>query len=97
MQLGGSSRRDASEAAVWPDLAVVLPPVCRGAAGLLQRFEPLLVQVFISELAVEALDVAVLRGPAWLDQDVADAVGVGPCHEGLLVNSGPLSVRTASG
>jgi hypothetical protein len=30
--------------------------------------EPLLVQAFVSELAVETLSVAVLHRPAWLDK-----------------------------
>src|SRR6185312_9920345 len=82
MQLGESRRRDAPDAAVRPDLVVVLPPDRGGAPGLVQGLEPLLVQVLVPELAVEALDVAVLHGPAWLDQDVANAMGIGPPHEG---------------
>src|ERR1700712_1507211 len=68
--------------AVRPDLFVVLAPERDGRSGLLQRLEPLFVQALVPELAVEALDVAVLHGPSRLDQDVADCVGVGPAHEG---------------
>ena len=51
--------------------------------------------VLVTELAVEALDVAMLHRPPRLDQDVVDAAGLRPGHEDAMVNSGPLSVRTA--
>ena len=35
----------------------------------------MLVQALVAELAVEALDVAVLHRLAWLDEQVTDAVG----------------------
>ena len=78
MQLGQTRRRYPSHAAMWPELVVVLPPDRCGAPGLVQRLEPLFVQTFIPELAVEALDIAVLHRPARLDQDVPDAVAVCP-------------------
>lgn len=48
----------------------------------MQRLEPLLVKAFVAKLAVEALDVAVLHGPAWLDQDLLDAVAMCRGHQG---------------
>ena len=65
-----------------PDLVVVLPPDRDGMPGLWQRLKPMLVQAFVPELAVEALDVAVLHRPARLYQDVANPMGLCPCHEG---------------
>ena len=82
MQLGELRRRHSLAAAVRPDLVVVLTPVRDARSGLLQCLEPLLVQALVPELAVEALDVAVLHRPARLDQDVSDTVGAGPGHEG---------------
>ena len=58
----------------------------------MQYPEPALVQVFVAELAVEALDVSVLHGPAKLDPDVANAMRLWvvanqrcPIHGGGLV------------
>lgn len=48
----------------------------------MQRLKPLLVQAFVPELAVEPLDVTVLHGAPGFDQDVANAVGMRPGHEG---------------
>lgn len=42
----------------------------------------MLVEAFITELAVEAFDVAVLHGLAGLDQQVVDAMPLGPGDEG---------------
>jgi transposase InsO family protein len=40
--------------------------------------KPLLIQTFVSELSIETLDVAVLHGPARLNQNVTDAMQSGP-------------------
>src|SRR5450830_469813 len=74
MQLGELGWRHAVAATVRPALVVVLPPGGDGRPGLHQRLEPLLVEALVPELAIEALDVAVLHGPPRLDQDVADAM-----------------------
>lgn len=74
MQLGEASRWHASQAAVRPDLVVVGSPDRHGHPGLMQCLEPALVQVLATELAVEALDEAVLHGAPRLDQGVADAM-----------------------
>ncbi len=63
------------------DLVVVLAPSDGGTPGPVQRFEPMLIEVLVTELAVEALDVAVLHGSPGLDQDVANAVGLCPRRE----------------
>ena len=64
------------------DLVVVRSPDRHGHPGLMQGLEPALVQVLVPELAVEALDVAVLHGAPRLDQDVANAMRLRPGHEG---------------
>jgi hypothetical protein len=64
---------------------------------LVQRLEPLLVQALVPELSVEALDVAVLHWPAG---SIRMCLTPWLCAQGMnarLVNSGPLSVRTANG
>ena len=43
----------------------------------------MLVQAFISKLAVETLDVPVLHRSARLDQDVANSMGLRPSHKNL--------------
>ena len=81
MQLGEASRWHAPQAAVRSDLVVVRSPGRHGHPGLVQGLEPALVQVLVTELAVEALDVAVLHRAPRLDQDVANAVRLRPGHE----------------
>src|SRR5450830_250197 len=81
MQLGKPGRWDAPQAAVGPDLVVVLTPDTYGYTGLMQRLKPLLIEAFVSELSVETLDVAVLHGSPRLDQKVLNAVAVRPAHE----------------
>ena len=66
VKLGKMRRCETAHAAVRPDLVVVLPPDGDGRSGLVQRLEPVVVQAFVAELAVEAFDVAVLHGPARL-------------------------------
>ena len=41
----------------------------------------MVIQAFVPKLAVEALDVAVLHRSARLNEDVANPVGLCPCHE----------------
>ena len=61
MQRGELGRRHSADRAVRPDFVVVAPPAGDVLPCLVQRLEPVLVQAFVAELAVEALDVAVLR------------------------------------
>ena len=55
MQLGETSGWHAAQAAGWPDLVAVRSPDRHGHPGLMQGLEPALVQVLVTELAVEAL------------------------------------------
>lgn len=57
-------------------------PVATSARALGQRLEPVLAKALVAELAVEAPDVTVLHGPLGLDQDVPDALALGPGHGG---------------
>jgi hypothetical protein len=76
--LGKGRRWNTPQRTVWSDLVVVLTPVGNLLASLGQCLEPLLVQALIAELAIEALDIAVLHGSARLDQDVAHTVRMCP-------------------
>lgn len=60
---------------------VVASPFGDLHASLRQRSEPLLVQAFIAEFALEAFDVTVLHRPARLDQQMLDLVLLRPCQE----------------
>lgn len=81
--VGGKLRwRDATTAAVRTYLVEVAPPIGDDLASLDQRREPVFIEAFIAELAVEALDVAVLHGFAGFDQDVFDAMLLCPSDEG---------------
>ena len=81
-----------------PDLVVFFAPFNNAISGLWHALKPLFIQAFVSELSIEALDVAVLHGPARLNQNVANAIpSLVQTKKAQLVNSGPLSVRTATG
>jgi hypothetical protein len=54
---------------VWPHPVVIDPPTFDGLSCIVQVQEPVLVQAFLAELSMEALDVAVLHGPAWRDEE----------------------------
>ena len=56
---------DAAEAAMGADLIVFLPPGFDEAAGFSQGGEPVLIEAFVAELAVEAFDERILCGFAW--------------------------------
>jgi hypothetical protein len=80
--LGELCGRNPLKTAVGPDFVVVLAPFSNAISGLLQALKPLLIQAFISELSIEALDVVVLHGPARLNQDVATALQCGTSQLG---------------
>lgn len=80
--LGIPGRRYPANAAVRPNLVVVPTPCGNLGACLAQALEPVLIEALVAELAVEALDVAVLHGTPWLDENVADMVLLGPGDEG---------------
>lgn len=63
--------------AVRPLLVVVLSPLLDDLTGVTRRREHALVQAFITQSAIEALDVCVLRGLAGFDEAGFDAPRVG--------------------
>ena len=81
MQSGELGGRHPSATAVRANLVVVLPPAAIVARVLGQGLEPMVIQAFVPELAVKALDVAVLHWSARFDQDMANAMGLCPAHE----------------
>ncbi len=81
MLLGKLRRGYAPQAAVRPDLVVVLAPNRGSPSCFVQRLKPVLIEVLVTELAVKALDIAVLHGPAGLDQDVVHTVCMCPSQK----------------
>jgi hypothetical protein len=66
---------------VRPHLVVVEPPSLDRSAGVAEINEPVLIQTLVSELAVEALDIAVLNRLPRTDEAELDALSVSPCIE----------------
>ena len=64
-------------------MVVVVAPEGQLAAGFGQAGEYLLVEAFVTQAAVEALDVALLLRFAWVDVMPFDAIVVGPLQDGL--------------
>ncbi len=71
-----------ANASVGPHFVVILAPQGDDLPGLGQGLEPVLVEAFVPEPAVEAFDIGVLGGLSRLDQDVLDASCLQPGHEG---------------
>lgn len=65
-----------------PDCVVVLAPALDRALRIGQAGEPVLVQAFVSEAAVEALDVSILDRLAGGDEEQLEPALVGPDIEG---------------
>ena len=63
---------------MWTDLAVVFSPGFDVLPCIAQGEEPVGVETFVAEAAVEALDEAVLDGLAWANEPELDALFVGP-------------------
>ena len=81
MLLRELSRWYPTQAAVWPDFVVVSAPLSDARSSLGQGLKPLLVQALITKLPIEALDVAVLHGPPWLNQDMPHTMRRCPSHK----------------
>ena len=52
---------------MWPRRVVILDPCSDHLASLIELEEQRFIQELIADLAVEALDMAVLHGLAWHD------------------------------
>jgi hypothetical protein len=63
---------------VGPNLVITPPPSLNRLPGFSQAQEPVLVQAFVSHLAVEALDERILDGLSRLDEAQLHASFVGP-------------------
>ena len=66
-----------------PDVVVVIAPEGQLAAGIGQAVEDLLVQAFVAQAAVEALDVAILLRLARINVVPLDLVVVRPLQDRL--------------
>ncbi len=82
---------------MWSCVVVIGAPASERDAGLGQRREQRLVQQFIAQPAVEALDEGILHGLARRDVVPVDTALVGQLRMALLVNSLPLSLTTIFG
>lgn len=77
--LGGAlGRRAVAETAVGALLVVIPTPFGDQLPSVVQAGEPVIVEAFIPEAAVEAFDEGVLGGLAGLNQFELDAVPIGP-------------------
>jgi hypothetical protein len=66
------------QGAVWPVLVIIDPPCLDDLSDLVKAHEPILVQAFITELAVEALHVAIIHRFAGSDELEFDPSSVSP-------------------
>ena len=63
---------------VWPDRVVVVPPGSQHKPGMGQRGEQGLIEAFVAQTAVEALDETVLHRLAGLDELKFHAYALAP-------------------
>jgi hypothetical protein len=80
---GELGRRLPSEPRVWSCIVVIGLPASERDAGLGQRREQGLVQQFVPQSAVEALDEGILHGLARRDVMPCDAALIGPLQDGV--------------
>jgi hypothetical protein len=67
-----------SQRAMRPGLIIIYPPCLDDLPNLIETHEPVLVQTFIPELAVEALHVAIINRFAWTNELQLDAARICP-------------------
>src|SRR5271155_827535 len=65
-------RRLIAQRAVWAFPVILLSPTRQGASYIVQGSEPAGVEALVAQPAMEALDVAVLHGTAWLGMHQPD-------------------------
>ena len=75
--------RPVSEAAVRPDVVVLLSILLDDDDGFAPRRKPLHVEAFVAKLSIEALVQAVLPRLAWRDVGRLDALFLQPILDGL--------------
>ena len=67
---------------VWPDVVVVVPPGAEHEPGVGQRGEQCLVEAFVAQTTIEALDEAVLHRLARRDVVPLDPALLRPAQDG---------------
>ena len=73
-----ADRRLLADCAVWALLVVVLTPILQFFLRVDKAHEPMGIQTFRSEAAVERLDECIVGGPAWPREVQGNATLVGP-------------------
>ena len=58
-------------------------PGFEGGTDVIEAAEPVGVEALVAKPAVDALDVTVLHGPAWLDVDQFDLAVLGPAQRSI--------------
>ena len=71
-------RREPTEARLWLGRVVVVSPGSDNLTGMVVTGEQMLVQAFIAQASVKALDKAVLHRLAWLDVMPIDLAVLAP-------------------
>src|SRR5688572_2977077 len=74
-------RRYPADRTVRSGFVVITPPLADDHSSVCEIVEVVIVQAFVSKLAVEALDVGVLRGLAGSNQFQIDTLGISPAIE----------------
>src|SRR6056297_2365588 len=67
-----------ADRAVGSVLVVVSTPILQLFSGIRKAHEPMCVQAFRAELAVEGLDEAIVCGLSWPQEVQRNVVGIGP-------------------
>ena len=80
-----------------PDRVVIIAPKRQLPAGVVQSIEDLLVQEFVAQAAIEALDESILLGLARVDVMPGHPVLVGPLQNGPTGKLGAVVTDNASG
>lgn len=78
----GSARHPPAKGIIGSIFVVLTAPCLDHSAGVQQAGEPVLVEALVAQPAVEAPDIGVLVGLAWLDQTQRDTKGMGPLEHG---------------
>jgi hypothetical protein len=82
---------------MWPDFVVVSTPILHFLPGVVKAQEPVRVQAFVSELAIEGFDEAVVRGLARPGEVENDTALIGPQIEIARDELGARSTRMLLG
>ena len=68
---------------MWPCGVVVFDPFGNDFPGLVEAEEQGLIEELVAHLAIEAFDIAILRGPAGSYVVPVNPVIPGPCKDGV--------------